>query len=82
MPAPPEFAVVGFTDSDGSFDANMALSVSRAEQVEQALRRVAGERLDGVEIVTRGYGELSPTACNDENTGKAINRRVEVWIRN
>jgi phosphate transport system substrate-binding protein len=81
MPSPPEFAIVGFTDADGSFDANLALSEARAEQVVQALRQVAGDQLSEIEIVARGYGELSPTACNDNDVGKAINRRVEVWIR-
>jgi phosphate transport system substrate-binding protein len=82
LPSPPEFAIVGFTDADGSFEANLALSEARAEQVVQALRQVAGDRLGEVGIIAaRGYGELSPTACNDDSAGKAINRRVEVWIR-
>jgi phosphate transport system substrate-binding protein len=38
--------------------------------------------LTGIKFFALGFGELSPVACNDTQEGKAINRRVEVWIRN
>jgi phosphate transport system substrate-binding protein len=73
-------AFVGFTDSDGAFEANRALSIGRAQQVVQAAEQAAAGRLRGVQFEAKGYGELSPAACNTTLEGKRINRRVEVWI--
>ncbi|WP_208353754.1 phosphate ABC transporter substrate-binding/OmpA family protein [Pseudaestuariivita rosea] len=76
-----EIAVVGFTDSDGSFESNRVLSIARAERVAQALRQTAGDALRNVDVVTKGYGELSPAVCNNTSDEKALNRRVEIWVR-
>ncbi len=77
-----EIALVGFTDSDGSFAANQQLSVGRAQQVAAAFQQFAAGRLGpNIIITTKGYGELVPAACNETLEGKRINRRVEVWIR-
>ncbi|MEO1306559.1 MAG: OmpA family protein, partial [Pseudomonadota bacterium] len=72
--------VVGFTDDVGSFDSNLALSMGRADQALRELQSYAGDRLNHIEISTSGFGELSPAACNTADSGRAINRRVEVWI--
>ncbi|MEM8752645.1 MAG: phosphate ABC transporter substrate-binding/OmpA family protein [Pseudomonadota bacterium] len=77
-----EVAVVGFTDSDGPFSSNLSLAERRAAQVLAELRRVGGDRLAGVDIQSRGFGELSPSACNETFDGRKINRRVEIWINN
>jgi phosphate transport system substrate-binding protein len=37
--------------------------------------------LDSVNIRVLGYGELAPVGCNESLLGRAINRRVEVWVR-
>lgn len=65
--------VEGHTDSDGAEDLNLALSVSRAESVVEALiaRGVALERL-----YAEGFGESQPIAENDTREGKARNRRI------
>ncbi|MDX8500480.1 OmpA family protein [Mesorhizobium sp. VK4C] len=66
--------VSGYTDSDGSPDANKALSERRAQAVADAL--VA----DGVprnQISAAGYGEDRPVAANDTPKNKALNRRIE-----
>jgi outer membrane protein OmpA-like peptidoglycan-associated protein len=71
----PEAAVnvEGHTDADGEADANLALSVARAEAVVEALieRGVAFQRLYAV-----GYGESLPVADNDTAKGKRANRRI------
>jgi len=66
--------VSGYTDSDGSPEANKALSERRAQAVAEAL--VA----DGVprqQISAAGHGEESPVAANDTPKNKALNRRIE-----
>ncbi len=65
--------VEGHTDSDGAEDLNLALSVSRAEAVVDALiaRNIGVERL-----YAEGYGESQPIADNETREGKARNRRI------
>lgn len=65
--------VEGHTDSDGDEDANLALSVSRAESVVDALilRGVGPERLYAI-----GYGESLPIDSNETRAGKQANRRI------
>lgn len=65
--------VEGHTDSDGEDEANLALSVSRAEAVVDALilRGIGPERLYAI-----GYGESLPVASNETRAGKQANRRI------
>lgn len=81
QPLGTEVAVVGFTDSDGAFEANRALSKNRAEGALQSIQTLSEGRLDNITFVSKGFGELSPSACNTNGQGKATNRRVEIWIR-
>lgn len=71
---------VGFTDGVGAFDSNRTLSEGRAAEVLEQLRDVAGDRVAGLDFSSTGFGEIAPSACNVNDTGRAINRRVEVWI--
>ncbi len=72
---------VGFTDDLGAFDSNRDLSIGRAEQVMEELRNFAGDRLPSIEMGATGYGEIAPSACNNSENERRINRRVEVWIQ-
>lgn len=69
------FRVSGHTDSDGSEAANQNLSERRARRVIEWLvdQGVERERLSSA-----GYGERQPAAPNDSESGKALNRRVEL----
>ncbi|MEO1725060.1 MAG: phosphate ABC transporter substrate-binding/OmpA family protein [Pseudomonadota bacterium] len=80
QPKGTKIALVGFTDADGAFDANQQLSLVRARQVAATIDELMGARVAHVDFEARGFGEFSPTACNDTLDGKRINRRVEVWI--
>ena len=70
--------VVGHTDSQGSTEANRALSGSRAAAVADYLqqRRVSRDRM-----VVDSRGELEPIADNATEAGRAQNRRVEMLVR-
>jgi outer membrane protein OmpA-like peptidoglycan-associated protein len=70
-------AVIGHTDSTGSNAHNQALSERRAGAVQQYLlgRNVVPQRL-----AATGRGESEPRASNSTEEGRALNRRVELFI--
>lgn len=68
----------GFADAKGPFSANLELSRQRAEEVKHTL--LAAGAIPADRVVTRGFSELNPVACNDDDAGREKNRRVEVWL--
>ena len=68
----------GHTDSTGDADANMALSISRAEAVYNAI--VEGG-IDPSRLGFEGYGQTRPIETNDTEAGRAKNRRTEITVR-
>jgi outer membrane protein OmpA-like peptidoglycan-associated protein len=68
--------LVGHTDASGNAQANIALSLARAEATRDALITLHG--IDPTRIATRGAGPADPIASNDTPEGRAQNRRVEV----
>ncbi|WP_224816724.1 phosphate ABC transporter substrate-binding/OmpA family protein [Hasllibacter sp. MH4015] len=71
----------GFSDGNGPSTINARLSLRRAGVVQDALLAAAGAAApDRVEMVTHGFGEAMPMACDDTDWGRAVNRRVEVWL--
>ena len=81
-PSIAEIALVGFTDTDGAFEANRTLGYARAETVLGSIAaQVAGTDFDIESIAIKSYGELNPVACNTDFAGQRLNRRVEVWVR-
>lgn len=74
--------LLGFSDSVGQFASNLRTASRRSQIVRSALlRALAPAPPQGVSIVEAAYGELAPVACNDNDVGRALNRRVEVWIK-
>jgi outer membrane protein OmpA-like peptidoglycan-associated protein len=69
--------IVGYTDSTGGDSINYPLSQNRAQSVEGYLvsRGVQPQR-----ITTQGLGSQNPVASNDTAEGRALNRRVEVFV--
>jgi outer membrane protein OmpA-like peptidoglycan-associated protein len=66
--------LVGHTDSTGTEKYNAGLSLRRAEAVQTYLTKkhgIAPER-----ISTEGYGEMAPADTNDNEEGRAHNRRA------
>jgi outer membrane protein OmpA-like peptidoglycan-associated protein len=69
--------VEGHTDSVGKEDKNMELSRRRAEAVRDLLvqRGVSDSR-----IQVEAYGETRPIADNKSDSGRRLNRRVEIKV--
>ena len=69
--------LIGFADSVGAYGRNLLLSQRRAKTVALALK----EGGYAPKVVTKGYSELAPVACNDTTKSRQLNRRVEVWVK-
>ncbi|HQZ04106.1 MAG TPA: OmpA family protein [Thauera sp.] len=69
--------IVGHTDSTGSDAVNNPLSINRASAVRDYLvaRGVAAQR-----IAIDGRGSRQPIADNSTTSGRAMNRRVEIFV--
>lgn len=70
--------IVGYTDSTGSREHNMALSQRRAQSVTSYL---TAQGIDGSRLSSRGAGPDNPIADNASAEGRAQNRRVEVNLK-
>ena len=65
------------TDSKGTDAYNQNLSDRRAVSVVNELKKL---NVDSSRLKSRGYGESQPIASNDNEEGKALNRRVTALI--
>jgi outer membrane protein OmpA-like peptidoglycan-associated protein len=72
-----EIRICGHTDSLGSQDHNLALSLARAKAVAATLeaKGVAKERMK-----LQGFGSTYPLASNQTDHGRALNRRTELVL--
>ena len=68
----------GYTDSIGTDEYNMDLSMRRAENVKKEL--VGKYDIDASRISTSGFGESNPVDTNDTEEGRQNNRRVVAQI--
>ena len=69
--------IFGHTDSSGNDNINIPLSKNRAASVQNFLvdQGIANSRM-----AAEGLGSSQPVADNSTSAGKALNRRVEVFI--
>ena len=68
--------IVGHTDNQGAYDYNLDLSRRRAEAVAAEL--VKSYRIAQPRLRTAGVGFLAPIGTNASDSGRALNRRVEL----
>lgn len=68
----------GHTDSTGSKDFNMKLSLMRANAVKSWL---VMNGISESRITTRGFGDTKPVADNSTPEGRRKNRRTEIIIK-
>lgn len=71
--------IVGHTDDQGEFEANLALSQKRAQAVADALASKYG--ISANRMLPRGVANMAPVASNASDEGRAKNRRVELVVR-
>jgi len=69
--------IIGHTDNTGSVSINQPLSVDRASRTRDYL---AGRGVNPNRITIEGRGSREPIASNNDNAGKARNRRVEIYV--
>ncbi|WP_189442115.1 OmpA family protein [Pseudoduganella dura] len=69
--------IIGHTDSTGSDSINQPLSVERASHTRDYL---ASRGVSPTRVVVEGRGSREPIASNDDNSGRARNRRVEIYV--
>ena len=70
-----KLSIDGHTDSTGTAERNRELSKLRAEAVRNALVALG---TDGARLGAQGFGPDKPLAGNDDEAGRAKNRRVEL----
>ena len=71
--------VEGHTDATGSDQDNLRLSEARASSVWRYLATTIS--LPDDRVIIKGYGESRPVASNEDEAGRALNRRVDLLIR-
>jgi phosphate transport system substrate-binding protein len=68
--------LIGFADSTGTREVNLALSKRRAQAVGDQMKQ------EGINpVLVTGFGQELPVADNSTPDGQEKNRRVEVWLR-
>lgn len=75
------FLVTGHTDNvpirSSNFKSNWELSTARAVNVVQYLQDGG---VNPTKLAAAGYSEFDPVASNDDDAGKALNRRIEIVL--
>jgi hypothetical protein len=70
--------LVGHTDSVGSDETNRDLAFRRAERVREVITEDDPSLAGRIRIAY--HGEAEPIASNDDEEGRALNRRVELFF--
>jgi OmpA-OmpF porin, OOP family len=68
--------IVGHTDNQGTLAGNLTLSQKRADAIVAAL--VSEHKVAGAQLNSKGVANFSPIASNQNESGRAKNRRVEM----
>lgn len=69
--------VIGHSDDDGDSEYNTKLAEARARNVAAYL---AGRGISSDQISVKNFGSTRPIASNSTETGRQLNRRVDIYI--
>ncbi len=72
------FNLNGHSSAEGTDQRNMTLSVDRATAVKSYL---VAAGINANNLITKGFGESMPLTSNDTESGRQLNRRVEIKKR-
>ena len=67
----------GYTDNIGNIEDNIILSTNRAKSV---VDYIASKGINKIRLTYKGFGEMKPIADNNNELGRATNRRTEFVI--
>ena len=70
-----KFNIEGHASQEGTDQRNMTLSNDRANAVKAYLINAG---VNGENLTSVGFGESKPVASNENEEGRALNRRVEI----
>lgn len=70
--------IEGHTDSYGSNEYNLALSLKRANRIKEMMIEMGGVNAEAISV--RHYGEERPAISNDTHENRQLNRRVEFVV--
>src|SRR5690606_10400638 len=72
-----KFMIEGHASIEGSADYNQKLSVDRANAVKIYL---VNSGVNATNLTVTGYGATRPIATNETESGRSLNRRVEIKV--
>lgn len=72
-----DITILGHTDNVGTAEANEKVSQKRADAVKKELKK---NGMDANHLYAQGLSFNKPVADNDTEEGRALNRRVEIYI--
>jgi outer membrane protein OmpA-like peptidoglycan-associated protein len=70
--------IIGHTDTTGSSELNIKVSLKRAKVIESILKE---KGVKVVSLVAKGYGEEDLQVKTADNVAEAKNRNVEIFIK-
>jgi outer membrane protein OmpA-like peptidoglycan-associated protein len=74
-----KFVLRGYASFEGTPEHNIVLSADRANSVRTYL---INGGVNAENIIAKGYGTANPIGDNDTESGRILNRRVEVGYQN
>ena len=72
--------LIGRTDSTGNANSNMQLGLQRAHEFRTALLNKGAGKIDHSRVHIGSRGQAEPTASNERESGRTMNRRVEFYF--
>jgi phosphate transport system substrate-binding protein len=77
-----DLLLAGFTSGRGAGAQNLKRSRAKAQIVLDQIKDIATEaNFDQINLDVAGFGEALPMACDGSEWGRALNDRIEIWVK-